>query len=147
MKLPFLLGRVIFGGFFVASGIKHFQQHRETAEYAGSKGVPQPDLAVTLSAIPLLAGGTSLVLGVKPKLGALAILGFLVGVSPIMHDFWNMDDPKQQSENRVNFLKNMALAGAALALLQVKEPWEASLPTTKSEARRALRQIRRQIAA
>ena len=86
-------------------------------------------------------------LGIKPKLGALAILGFLAGVSPVMHDFWKMDDPKEQNENKINFLKNVALAGGALALLQVKEPWEASVPTTKSDLRKTARAVRRQVAA
>ena len=41
------------------------------AAYARAKGVPQPELAVTISAVPLLLGGASLLLGVKPKLGAM----------------------------------------------------------------------------
>ena len=57
------------------------------APYAESKGVPTPESAVRLSALPLILGGASLLLGVKPKLGALAIIGFLTGVSPVMHDF------------------------------------------------------------
>ena len=56
------------------------------APYAESKGVPTPESAATLSALPLILGGASLLLGVKPKLGAVAI-GFLAGVSPVMHDF------------------------------------------------------------
>ena len=55
------------------------------APYAESKGVPTPESAVTLSGLPLILGGASLLLGVK--LGALAIIGFLAGVSPVMHDF------------------------------------------------------------
>jgi uncharacterized membrane protein YphA (DoxX/SURF4 family) len=77
----------------------------------------------------LLAGGASLLLGVKPKLGALAVIGFLAGVSPIMHDFWRNQDPEERSKNMIDFMKNTALAGGALALMGVDEPWEASIPT------------------
>jgi hypothetical protein len=44
-----------------------------------------------------------------------------------MHDFWNANDPQQRQNDMINFSKNMALAGAALALSGVEEPWPVSL--------------------
>jgi putative oxidoreductase len=84
----------------------------------------------------LLIGGTSILLGVKPKLGALAIIGFLASVSPTMHDFWKQEDPGQRTNDMINFGKNMALLGAALALMSVEEPWPASIPVAQREGRR-----------
>lgn len=147
MKAPFLIGRLLFGGFFIVSGINHLRNREQMAPYAGSKGVPKPKLAVTLAGIPLLIGGTSIVLGAKPKLGALAILGFLAGVSPVMHDFWRNEDPNERQNNQINFLKNLALAGGALALMGVEEPWEASVPVDQHALTRKARKIIRQIAA
>jgi putative oxidoreductase len=129
MKAPFLIGRMLFGGFFLYNGINHLRSANEMAPYAEAKGVPVPELAVKLSAVPLIIGGASLLLGVKPKIGALAIVGFLAGVSPVMHDFWRIEDPAQRTQNMIDFMKNTALAGAALALAGVDEPWEASVPT------------------
>ncbi len=131
MKIPFLIGRMLLGGFFVKAGIDHLRNREAMAGYAGSKGVPKPEWAVPLSAVPLIVGGTSLMLGVKPKVGTLAVLGFLAGVSPVMHDFWQNEDPNEKQNNKVNFMKNMALAGAALALMGVDEPWEASVPVAQ----------------
>ena len=111
MKAPFLIGRLLFAGFFINSGISHLQKRKEMTEYARSKGVPEPELAVMLSSIPLLLGGTSLLLGVKPKLGAVAVLGFMAVVSPVMHDFWRNEDPEERKANMINFMKNIALAG------------------------------------
>ena len=128
MKAPFLIGRLLFGGFFLYSGINHLRNHKAMAPYAQSKGVPNPELAVAVAGIPLLIGGTSLLLGVKPKLGALAILGFLAGVSPVMHDFWRNEDPNERTSNMINFMKNAALAGGALALMGVDEPLEGWVP-------------------
>jgi uncharacterized membrane protein YphA (DoxX/SURF4 family) len=142
----FLIGRLLFAGFFISSGINHLQKRKEMAEYARAKGVPQPELAVTLSAVPLLIGGTSLALGVKPKLGAVAILGFLAGVSPVMHDFWRNEDPQERQTNMIMFLKNLALAGAALALAGVEEPWEASVPVCKPTLADKVRSVRRKLA-
>jgi uncharacterized membrane protein YphA (DoxX/SURF4 family) len=152
MKAPFLIGRILFGGFFLYNGINHLQKAKDMAPYAGSKGVPAPELAVKLSGVPLIIGGASILLGVKPKLGALAILGFLAGVSPVMHDFWNMEDPEKRMQNMVDFMKNAALAGGALALMGVNEPWEASVPVEQLDVRkpklaRNLRTLSRRVAA
>ena len=73
MKTVFLLGRLIFGGFFLYSGLHHFQEKKALAQYAAAKNVPLPDVAVTASGAMLMLGGASILLGVKPKIGALAI--------------------------------------------------------------------------
>jgi putative oxidoreductase len=117
------------------------------AAYARAKGVPAPELAVTLSAVPLLAGGASMLLGVKPKWGALAALGFLAGVSPVMHDFWRNEDPNERQANMIMFMKNVALAGGALALMGVDEPWEASVPLREATLSDKLKKAGRRIAA
>lgn len=127
MKAPFLLGRLIYGGFFLYSGISHFQNRDHMTEYASAKGVPKPDLAVRGTGALLTLGGASILLGAKPKLGSLAILAFLAGVSPKMHDFWNEQDAGQKQNNMIHFMKNMALLGGALTLLGVEEPWPASV--------------------
>jgi uncharacterized membrane protein YphA (DoxX/SURF4 family) len=121
VKVASAIGRMVFGGFFLYSGINHIR-HRETmAQYAGAKGVPQPELAVTLSAVPLLIGGASLILGVKPKIGAMAIIGFLAGVTPVMHDFWANEDPNERQANMIQFMKNLALAAGAMEMIDADE--------------------------
>jgi uncharacterized membrane protein YphA (DoxX/SURF4 family) len=147
MKAPFVIGRLLFGGFFIYSGIGHLQNRKSMAAYARAKGIPQPDMAVTLSAVPLLVGGASVLLGVKPRVGAMALLGFLAGVSPLMHDFWRDEDPQARMNNMINFLKNMALAGGALALMGVEEPWEASVPVGKRSLSQKAKKVVRRIAA
>ncbi len=131
MKLAFLLGRIAFGGFFVYNGINHFKQREMLSRYAGAKRVPKPDVAVLLSGVLMLMGGGSILLGIKPKYGALAIITFLAGVSPVIHDFWNVQDPGQRMHDLVNFSKNLALLGAALSMIGVEEPWPASVPVAQ----------------
>lgn len=147
MKAPFLIGRILFGGFFLYNGINHLRQRKEMANYTAAKGVPAPEAAVTASAIPLIVGGTSMLLGIKPKWGAMAILGFLAGVSPIMHDFWRHEDPNQRTNEMVNFAKNLALAGGALALMGVDEPWEGSVPVGRPSIAERVKTIGRRLAA
>jgi len=148
MKIPFLVGRLVFGGFFFYNGINHFKQRKELAKHASSKHVPMPEAAVTVSGGLLTIGGASILLGIKPKLGAAAIIGFLAGVSPVMHDFWRVEDPNQRMNDMINFSKNVALLGGALALMSVEEPWPASVPVAQPGRFERLRRFaRRPIAA
>jgi len=138
MKAPFLIGRLLFGGYFLYAGINHFKNSSSMAQYAGAKHVPAPELMVKLTGAALTVGGTSILLGIKPKLGTAAVIGFLAGVSPVMHDFWRAEDPGQRMNDMINFTKNMALLGGALALMGVEEPWPSSVPVGKKMGSRRL---------
>ncbi len=147
MKVPFLIGRILFGSFFIYTGIEHFRKRRAMAEYAGAKHVPKPDVGVALTGAMLVVGGTSILLGLKPKVGEALILAFLASVSPLMHDFWKQEDPAQRQNDQINFFKNMALAGASLALAGVDEPWPMSVPVAQPSAPRRVIQFARRLAA
>jgi len=55
------------------------------------------------------------------------VIGFLVGVTPVMHDFWNQEGMDRQNE-QIHFLKNLGLAGAAAVLTALSTaPWPYSL--------------------
>jgi putative oxidoreductase len=133
MKAAFLIGRLVFGGFFLYNGINHLKQRKQLAQYAESKNVPMAEAVVASTGVVLIAGGTSILLGVKPKLGTAAIAGFLAGVSPVMHNFWSVQEPGQRLNEMVNFSKNIALLGSALALMGVDEPWPMSVPISQEE--------------
>ncbi|HEY2361567.1 MAG TPA: DoxX family protein, partial [Candidatus Angelobacter sp.] len=100
---------------------------------------------VAATGTALVAGGSSMLLGIKPKFGAAALLGFLTGVSPIMHDFWNMEEPARRQQEMINFMKNIALAGATVALMGVEEAWPGSVATQKPTKK--LRKWSRRLAA
>lgn len=60
-----------------------------------------------------------------------------------MHDFWN-EDAEQRMNDMINFTKNVALAGGAMALMAVEEPWPASVPVLapkKNIIQRVLREV------
>lgn len=148
MKLPFLIGRRLFGGYFLHSRIHHFQQRSSLAQYAAAKGVPAPDIAVSATGALLIAGGASILAGIKPKIGTAAIAGFLAGVSPIMHDFWRIKEPNQKMNDMINFSKNLALLGGTLALMSVTEPWPASVPVAqRGKLEGVRRELRQRMAA
>jgi putative oxidoreductase len=117
MRVLYGLGRAIFGGFFLYNGINHFRQSEALAGYAAAKQVPNPPLSVKGSGALLTAAGASLLLGLKPKAGALGIIGFLAVSTVLFHDFWNHEDQQQRQADLIHFSKNLALAAAALTML------------------------------
>jgi len=148
MKAPFLIGRILFGGFFLYNGINHFKNRGQMAQYAASKGVPQADAAVAATGALLVFGGASIITGILPKLGTAAIAVFLGGVSPVMHDFWQVEDEGERMNQMIHFSKNTALLGADLALMGIPEPWSMSLPVSQpSRMERVKKFARRSMAA
>ena len=59
------------------------------------------------------AWSLSLLTGVKQKVGASLVTTFLTGVTPMMHDYWNVQDQGQRMSELINFTKNLALIGGA----------------------------------
>ena len=123
METLFLIGRILFGGYFIFNGINHFMRLKMMSEYTKMKGVPVPGASVALTGALLLIGGITIFLGAYIRLGVLALAIFLISVTFMMHNFWKIQDPQMKMGEMVNFMKNMALLGAVLMLLAIPRPW------------------------
>jgi uncharacterized membrane protein YphA (DoxX/SURF4 family) len=111
-----LIGRILFSALFLGSAFGHLTQTKAMAGYAASKRLPSPAVAVLGSGVLILLGGFSVLLGVWPDLGALLLIVFLVPTAFLMHGFWRERDPMMRQNDQVHFMKDLALAGAALVL-------------------------------
>jgi putative oxidoreductase len=111
-----LIGRILFAAVFLASSFGHLTQTEAMAGYAGSKGVPQPKLAVLGSGVLMAVGIVLIVLGIWADLGALLLVLFLVPTALIMHAFWRETDGQARQQEQVQFMKDISLAGGALLL-------------------------------
>jgi len=70
-----------------------------------------------LGAIVLEIGGSlSLILGFRAKLGAVALLFFLIPATLIFHNFWAFEGAERQGQ-MINFMKNVAMIGGLLLVL------------------------------
>jgi putative oxidoreductase len=127
MNIAFLVGRIIFGGYWLMASFNHFKNLNAMSGYAKAKGTPLPKLAVAGTGVILLAGGLSVLLGVYPVIGISLLIIFLLGVSIQLHDFWKVDDVQMKQAEMINFTKNMALVGALLMFLLLPHPWPMSL--------------------
>ena len=126
------LGRALFGGYFLYSGIQHFVNTDTMIGYTASKGVPAPELAVIGSGVLILLGGMSLLLGLWPRVGATMIAIFLVAVTPIMHNFWTETGVARMND-MAHFLKNVGLLGGACFAAAMPTRWPGSVPASHDE--------------
>ncbi len=117
-----LLGRLFFALIFLTAGPNHFSS--QTIAYAASQGVPLASIAVPFSGLLAIVGGLSILLGYRARIGAGLIALFLVGVTPMMHNFWTVPDPMMRQLQMIMFMKNVALLGGALLISQFGSgPW------------------------
>jgi len=124
MNVLFLIGRIVFGGFFIWNGIHHFADLGQMTAYSRSKGIPAPGLAGAGSGLLMLAGGLSILLGYQPVIGGWLLIIFLVPTAFKMHNFWAEKDPMMRMNQMHHFWKNIALAGGALLVTFISSwPW------------------------
>ncbi len=113
---PSLLARLFFGGVLALMAIDNFRELEGQIAYAEAKGVSEADKLVPLASGTLAFGSIGIVLWRLPTLAAGAVATFMAGTAVQMHDFWAADDEQKQNQ-RIHFLKNLALLGGALAFL------------------------------
>jgi len=117
-----LLGRVLFALIFLMAAPMNFSG--KTIAFAASQGVPLASISVPLSGIIALAGGFSILLGYRARIGAWLIVLFLAAVTPMLHNFWTVADPMMHQMQFIMFMKNLSMMGGALFISQVGAgPW------------------------
>lgn len=117
--IAFLVGRLVFGLVIAFMGLNHFMNTGEMAQYAELKGVPAATVGVLVSGLFLVLGGLSIVAGIYPVVGAAFVGIFMLVVTPVMHDFWTIEDPEQRQAEMTNFMKNAVMFGASLVIIEL----------------------------
>jgi putative oxidoreductase len=111
-----VLGRFFFALIFLVAAPNHFT--RQTIAFSASQGVPLASIAVPLSGVLAIAGGLSILLGYRAKLGAWLIVLFLIPVTLMLHKFWTVADPMMAQIQMILFMKNVSMLGGALLISQ-----------------------------
>jgi uncharacterized membrane protein YphA (DoxX/SURF4 family) len=115
MDVLVLVGRLLFALVFLEASLSHITQTASLAGYARSRDVRSATRLTLLSGVGILAGGLSVALGIWADLGALILVVFLLATSVGIHSFWK-DEGQARLQVRMQFQKDLALAGAALAM-------------------------------
>jgi uncharacterized membrane protein YphA (DoxX/SURF4 family) len=109
---------------FVVQGLETFRHPERFTELAepvvrpvAAQVPPVPDdteQAVRLNGAIQVAAGTTLGLGVLPRISALVLAGTLVPTTLAGHRYWTIPDPEERERQRVHFLKNLTMMGGLL---------------------------------
>lgn len=126
MEILFLIGRILFGGFFVINGFNHFTKTDMIAGFAQSKGIPLPKAAALVSGLMMVFGGLGIILGVYVDVSVWLLIIFMLAAAFGIHKFWSLP-PEQKMMDMMLFMRNLALTGALLMLLELSRPWALSI--------------------
>ena len=127
MEITFLVGLIILGLYWLSNAYGHTKNHAGMANYAASKSILMPKVAVVGTGVLLLIGGLSMVTGYYPAVGIVVLVIFLLGVTFTMHTFWKETEPMMKMNQQIQFNKNLALLGALLMMVAISQPWMWSL--------------------
>ncbi len=97
-----------------------FKNNEKRVEIARENGVPVPDLLVPFVTGMLFVANLGILLWKFPRASAGALVVFFLTTTPSIHDFWTMEGEERQA-NKINFLKNVALLGGAILLLEAAD--------------------------
>ena len=107
-----LIARLCLAALFLWSGIGKILDPAGTQQYMASVGMPFTGLLLVGAIVLELAGSLSLILGYKPRIGAILLIIFLIPATLIFHT--NFADRIQQ----IMFFKNLAILGGLLMIVQ-----------------------------
>lgn len=110
-----LLGRSLLAAMFVISGFEKLTGFDGTAGYIASKGLPLPQVLAAIAILIELGGGIAVIFGWKARWAALALIVFLIVITPIFHNFW-AGPPEQGVDQQIHFMKNVSILGGMLLL-------------------------------
>jgi putative oxidoreductase len=112
-SLTALSGRVFLSAIFLFSGFGKIADWSKFAHMMDEKGMPLVPLFLAGAIAFEILGGLSLLLGFYGRVGAVALIVFLIPTSLIFHNFWAAEAAQQQNQ-MIHFMKNVAIMGGLL---------------------------------
>lgn len=110
------IGRALLGTMFIILGYEAAKEPGGRTALAEDLGIPNPEMAVRANGAAMVVGGSALALGIFPRAAASGLAASLVPTTLAGHAFWKIDDPAARNGQRIQALKNMALAGGLLVI-------------------------------
>lgn len=111
-----LVGRVLLALIFLNSGINKIGGFAGTAGYMASKGLPMAEVLLVITIIIEIAAALMIIAGFKARLGAAALLLWMIPVTFIFHNYWSMP-AEQVMIQKIMFMKNLGLMGGMLLVM------------------------------
>lgn len=115
------LGRLCLASIFLFSGYGKITNWAQTTGYMTSKGLPFPDILLVGAAGTELIAGLLLVLGIRTRPAAIALILYLIPTTLLFHAFWDAEGAALRGET-IQFLKNLAIIGGLLHIAAPAAP-------------------------
>jgi putative oxidoreductase len=109
-SLAALTGRIFLSAIFLLSAFNKITDWNGTSAYMVAKGMPAVPLLLAGAIAFELLGGLSVLLGFFGRVGAVALIVYLIPTTLIFHNFWAADAAQYQNQT-IHFLKNLAIMG------------------------------------
>ena len=111
-----VIGRVIFGAFFLIAGIRNFLHFGERRQVATNYGWLLPAQLMAAGFAIQLLGGLALVAGIWTVPAAIALIVFLVPATSLYHNLF-MFQGKERDPHLYLTLVNITLVGGLLLVI------------------------------
>lgn len=111
-----IVGRVIFGGFFLVAGLRNFANFGDRTRLQTNYGWPLPAPLLALGFAVQVLGGAALVLGMWVVPAAAALIAFLFAATPLYHNLFKFSG-KERDPHLYLTLVNITLAGGLLLVI------------------------------
>jgi putative oxidoreductase len=108
-----LVGRLLLGWLFLASGYGKFGSIAGTTAYFTSLGMSSPELLAWFAAFVEVILGVGLILGLATRYVVLASFLWVLVATAIAHRYWTYPVSAQLGQYN-NWLKNIAIMGGTL---------------------------------
>ena len=117
-RYAMVAARILVSVIFMMTALNVIGQSFAAHELAAS-GVPAnlvPVLIIAARALQLVAG-LGLILGIYPRISALALLLFLIPATLMGHAFWLAIGTSLYTVQLINFFKNVSMAGGLIFII------------------------------
>ncbi len=111
--LLLLVGRILLGWLFLASGYGKLSNIAGTTGYFNGLGMPSPEIWAWVAGFGELIIGATLILGIATRYAAIMTFVWVLIATAIAHRYWNYPMPGAIAQYN-NFLKNLSIMGGAL---------------------------------
>jgi putative oxidoreductase len=120
-RYAMVAARVLVAMMFLLNGLDIIGQTLAMHDLA-AYGAPAsliPTLVIASRTLQLVAG-TCLILGIYPRISALALLLFLILATLMAHPFWKAIGTSLYQPQLINFSKNVSMAGGLIFIIAAR---------------------------
>jgi putative oxidoreductase len=127
MSISSFVARPLLAGMFVYGGLDSFRNpagkvpkaEKVAPDIAGLVGIDaDTEQLVQLNGAVQVGAGITLALGIFPRVSALLLAGSLIPTTFAGHRFWEAEDDAAKAQQTVQFLKNAAMLGGLLLVVE-----------------------------